>query len=305
MTDIILRPPTRHQIRAAKISSHIALEPPEQISFQHTVLCQTSMPYRNQGDNIREWERVQGNVYLRIEAGAAKHPGQNQWVKLGLPYGSKPRLVLMHLNAEALKQGTPLIEVEDSFTAFIRRIQDPLKLGKSGPNGEEFRAFKDQLTRLAVATVRLALSTEVRSFQVNSHIIDAFDLWLVKDERQRVFWPSIVRMNDRYFESLQKHAVPLDERALAALSNSPVALDLYAWLAQRLHRVSKKQFITWVSLKEQFGQGYSRMDNFKRMFRHNLMMVYLQYNAARVEEDDNGLTLYRSPPPIRKLLKRL
>ena len=66
-----------------------------------------------------------GNVYLRIEAGAAKHPGQNQWMKLGLPYGSKPRLVLMHLNAEALKQGTPLIEVEDSFTAFIRRIQDP------------------------------------------------------------------------------------------------------------------------------------------------------------------------------------
>jgi hypothetical protein len=96
-----LRPPTRHQIRAAKISSQITLEPPEQISFQHTVLCQTSMPYRNQGDNIREWERVQGNVYLRIEAGAAKHPGQNQWVKLGLPYGSKPRLVLMHLNAEA------------------------------------------------------------------------------------------------------------------------------------------------------------------------------------------------------------
>jgi len=78
MTDIILRPPTRHQIRAAKISSQITLEPPEQISFQHTVLCQTSMPYRNQGDNIREWERVQGNVYLRIEAGAAKHPGQNQ-----------------------------------------------------------------------------------------------------------------------------------------------------------------------------------------------------------------------------------
>ena len=94
MTDIILRPPTRHQIRAAKISSHIVLEPPEQISFQHTVLCQTSMPYRNQGDNIREWERVQGNVYLRIEAGAAKHPGQNQSgdsseLALGLPCKGK------------------------------------------------------------------------------------------------------------------------------------------------------------------------------------------------------------------------
>ena len=69
----------------------------------------------------------------------------------------------------SLKAGHAPIEVEDSFTAFIRRMRCPLKLGKSGPNGEEFRAFKDQLTRLAVATVRLALSTEVRSFQVNSH----------------------------------------------------------------------------------------------------------------------------------------
>ena len=32
MMDITLRPPTRHQIRAAKLSSQITLEPPEQIS---------------------------------------------------------------------------------------------------------------------------------------------------------------------------------------------------------------------------------------------------------------------------------
>jgi hypothetical protein len=63
MTDIILRPPTRHQIRAAKISSQITLEPPEQISFQHTVLCQTSMPYRNQGDNKQNLESLRRNHY--------------------------------------------------------------------------------------------------------------------------------------------------------------------------------------------------------------------------------------------------
>jgi hypothetical protein len=34
----------------------------------------------------------------------------------------------------------------------------------------------------------------------------------------------------QYFESLTKHAVPLDERAIAALANSPMALDVYAWL---------------------------------------------------------------------------
>jgi len=48
-----------------------------------------------------------------------------------------------------------------------------------------------------------------------------------------------------HFVSLQKHAVPLDERALAALSHSAMALDIYAWLAQRLHRVprGRPQFI--------------------------------------------------------------
>jgi len=37
--------------------------------------------------------------------------------------------------------------------------------------------------------------------------------------------------------SRQTHAVPLDERALAGLAHSSLALDIYAWLAQRLHRV--------------------------------------------------------------------
>jgi len=52
--------------------------------------------------------------------------------------------------------------------------------------------------------------------------------------------------------SLQKHAVPLDERALAGLAHSSLALDTYAWLAQRLHRVprGKPQLVPWASLKE-------------------------------------------------------
>jgi hypothetical protein len=39
-----------------------------------------------------------------------------------------------------------------------------------------------------------------------------------------------------------------------------MALDIYVWLAQRLHRVptSKPQFVDWDSLHEQFGQGFAR-----------------------------------------------
>jgi hypothetical protein len=89
---------------------------------------------------------------LLIEAGTALHPVTEVWIELGLPFGPKPRLILAHLNAEALRQGRPIIEVEDSLTAFVRRIQDPLGSGKSGPNGYEIGIFKDQLSRLATAT---------------------------------------------------------------------------------------------------------------------------------------------------------
>ncbi len=46
---------------------------------------------------MREWDRKQGGAVLRIEAGAAIDPRTGEFVKLGLPYGEKPRLVLIHL----------------------------------------------------------------------------------------------------------------------------------------------------------------------------------------------------------------
>jgi hypothetical protein len=294
-------PISRVERRAIHTSTQMALDPiPEQIAFQHTVLCQTSLPYRNQGDGVRRWERKQGNVSLLIEAGSAINPVTDEWVELGLPFGPKPRLILAYLNAEALKQGSPVIEVEESLTAFVRRIQDPLKAGKSGPNGYEIGVFKDQLSRLSTATIRLAVTAGERAVQVNSHIVEAFDLWFAKDERQRVLWPSTIRLDDKYFASLQKHAIPLDERALAALSHSAMALDIYTWLAHRLHRIppGKPQFISWVSLKEQFGQGYGRMNNFRARFLTALQQVICQYREVRLEESLRGITLFQSPPPV-------
>ena len=103
--------------RSLEASVSIATETLEQLAFQHTVLCQTCMPYRNPGDEIRVWDREQGDIALRIEAGVARHPETNRWVELGLPFGPKARLILAHLNAEALRIGSPEIEVERSLTA--------------------------------------------------------------------------------------------------------------------------------------------------------------------------------------------
>lgn len=266
----------------------------QRLAFQHTVLCQTGLPYRDPGDEVREWRREQGAVSLLLKAGEARNPVTRQWVSLGLPWGTKPRLILAHLNAEALRGGSPVIEVEASLSGFVKRIR-----GFDG--GREIRAFKDQLSRLSVAMVRLAMTHGERAFQINTQVVTAFELWPDLDERQRVLWPSTIRLSLDYFDSLQKHAVPLNEADLGALAHSAMALDLYAWLAQRLHRIDphKPAFIPWTALKDQFGPDYGRIRAFKAFFRSTLRTVLTRYQDARVELDDRGMTLRCSPPPVR------
>ena len=68
------------------------------ILFQHSVLCQTSLPYRDPGDDIRLWERRNGITLLEIQAGRAYDKTVDDFINVGLPHGPKPRLVLYHLN---------------------------------------------------------------------------------------------------------------------------------------------------------------------------------------------------------------
>lgn len=237
---------------------------------------------------------------LRIEAGSAIDPSTGNFVRLGLPYGEKPRLVLIHLATEAVRTSCPVVDVEESMTAFAR------SLGLE-TNGQQLRSLKDQLARLAAATVRLGVVEEGRAIQVNTQFVSAFDLWFPKQADQRVLWPSTVRLSEEYFQTLGKHAVPLDHRAIAALASSSLALDTYVWLAQRLHRVpvGKPQFIAWDNLHRQFGQGFHRIRDFRRNFLHTLQAVGAAYPAARLSADEGGVTLSHSPPPVAPRFQKL
>ena len=289
------------EFRRFEASLDIIENPAEEIAYQHTVFCQTCLPYK--AVSQRTWERRQGSVFLRVEAGAVRKPKDNEYIDVGLPFGSRPRLILAHLNRQAILYGSPKIEVEGSLTGFIRRVTP-----NNAPNTRDISRFKDQLTRFAAANIRMSVDlTSNRSYQVNTHIIRAMELWLQKDDRQRILWPAFVELSQEYFESLTKHAVPLDERAIAALSNSPMALDVYAWLAQRLCRVrsSKGQFIAWPLVHDQFGQGYARLRDFRRAFLEVLALVHDQYRRARVTVDERGLTLHESHPPVAGVVARL
>jgi hypothetical protein len=296
-----IQPLGRTKRRLVRSALEIEAEEPAGVAYQHTVLCQTCLPYRDPGDAVRLWKRRQGHVSLLIEAGRAVHPETDDWIELGLPYGPKPRLILAYLNREALRRNSPEVEVGDSLTAFVRRILASDREVRCDPNGREIRLFKDQLARLSAAVVRLGIVwDQQRASTVSLPLVERLDLWFPKDGQQRVLWPASVRLSPTYFESLQRHAVPLDERAIGALAHSAMGLDLYCWLAQRLHRVpiGRPQLVSWKALKDQFGQGYGRMRKFREVFREALGQVLGQYPGAEIELDERGMTLWHSPPPV-------
>ncbi len=295
-----LKPPTLTQQRVIEAASAGDTDEALSLLYQHSALCQTFLPYRDPGDDARTWERLNGNVHLEVLAGKAMHPIEERLLPVGLPFGPKARLVLMHINQQALLAQSPEIEVQDTLTSFVRRS---LKLDTGG---RTVRTVKDQLARLSAASIRLGLVKEGRAMTVNSQIVSAFDIWFPKDERQRVFWPSTVRLSLDYWESLKAHAVPLVESHIAALSHSGMALDVYAWLAQRLHRVptGKPALVSWPLLQAQFGQDYARLDQFRdRGFKPALKQVLALYRDARVEVDGRGLTLYQSKPVVLPRLR--
>lgn len=292
----------------------------QSILYQHSVFCQTCLPYRDPGNNVRVWERGNGKAHLQVLAGSALDPKEEHFVEVGLPFGPKSRLILMHINQRAILAQSPVIEVDDSLTQFVGRV---LSLDTGG---RTIRTVKDQLSRLAAASIRIGVVRDGQAITVNSNIVTAFNIWFPKDERQRVLWPSTVSLSHEYFQSLMAQAVPVDEEHIKPLSHNSMALDIYSWLAQRLHRipVEKPQCVSWLALHAQFGQGYNpeRLDKFRQVFREALGKVLAVYTAARVEDDEagparrhfrngkmlwreeavKGLKLFHSAPPVRKLL---
>jgi len=270
------------------------------LCYQHSIFCQMRLPYRNPGD-ASSWTRRQGDRILTIEAGHKTDPATGEDTPAEIPWGTKARLILAHVNGEALRQSSPEIEVGKTLYAFVKRIT------RCHANGREMKVFNDQLTNLGAATIyfkfRNDSPSEHRLQKRRCMVIAGVEVW-AKKGRSIYAWNSHLHLSHEYFESLKEHAVPLNEAALAELSQNAMALDVYAWLAERLHRIHPPTpaFIPWPGLQEQFGDGYQRMDNFKSRFAEVLKRVQAQYQRAQIELNGKGMIAHHSAPPVAKRL---
>ena len=92
----------------------------DDIAFLHAVLAQCALPYRD--PKARDYFRQNGRAGLIISAGYMIDPNTRAPALQGVPYGAKPRLLMLHLCTEAIRTQSPVIPVADSMTAFMRGL---------------------------------------------------------------------------------------------------------------------------------------------------------------------------------------
>ncbi len=288
---------TRQQWGLLIASDQIKLEQPDRLQFSHSVLCQVGMPRKS--TPLRSFERTNGNLSLLVEAG--KLWNGLSWTEQPLPYGAIPRLVMVHVSTEAVRTRSRVIDIGESMRQYL------LQLGlqvSGGPRGG-YTALRRQLQALAACHMTLGMTNGDRVSTIDAKPIKRFDAWILNglhDGSQRTLWPGELELSEDFFDTLTRHAVPLDYRALAALKHSALALDIYTWLAHRLQRVRDHRGtkVSWGNLKDQFGQDYGRSKDFKKSFRHALKQVCLVYPDANLRDVPGGLLLKPSHAPVRR-----
>jgi hypothetical protein len=284
---------TQSDLKLIEASAEIMSTPPdgEDMAFTHSVLCQVGLP-RSKFDG-REFMRQSGAAWINVQAGwldEGKGPVQQP-----VPYGPLPRLALAWISTQAVRTKDREIAIGSSASEFLRLLGKPTTGGVRG----SFTTLRKQMH--ALAACRLQLGFKGRTF--NGQPVEQFDAWLANRETgQQALWPGLLVLSDGYFNSLVENAVPLDNRALMALSDSALALDVYTWLAHRLHRIEGRGVtLHWKAIREQFAQEYKGKDpdkDFKKEFVPAIKKVLAVYPQAKVKPVTGGVLLLGSPPPI-------
>lgn len=293
--------PSQAENRLLDAAVEIYGSEPEDLKYLHVVLAQCGLPYRQQPSDTRFYEKQNGRATLILTPGVLLDPKTRKPVLQGIPYGAKPRLLLIHLCTQAKLQKSPEVDIGDSMSAFMRELGLSVSGGATGSIGR----FKDQLNRLAATRMQLLFQDDTKVSMVNaSSPIGQYDVWFPKNPDQRILWPTTVTLSPEFYISLMnENALPLDSRAIQGLQRSAMALDVYCWLAHRLCRIPDKQPvpISWGALQRQFGPDYADRYKFRQDFKEALTKVLAVYRVAKVEMGTNGvLQLRQSPPPVSR-----
>jgi hypothetical protein len=248
--------------------------------YAHPGLCLTVLPHREIPAG-KVWIRQTGYASLRV------HPFEGHDGRMrGVPYGPKARLILLYLMTEAVKTRSREVELGRSMRSWLNAMG--LSVG-----GKNYRTVADQADRIEHCLLSFQLSGQGGELTVKDSIIrGAFKPF------NNNAGDHTVELSEGFFQAVMRRPVPIAEGAVRMLADTCMPLDLYLWLAYRLHSLDRPTSIPWRALYTQFGAATQNIKHFKPRFQRDIRVATAVYPEAKVKLGDEGIILYPSPSPI-------
>jgi hypothetical protein len=277
---------TKHERLVIEAAYQVLSDDAEKMGFTYSGFALTSLPHKPQSDLV--WKRDGHNLTMLIESGRDR-AGK----PLGLPYGSYARFILLFLQSEAIRTGSREIELGRSMRVWLGSMG--LSIG-----GTTYKLVNEQARRISGCTLtffadRAGAQIKSKGGFVKTEITMAN---VVGD--QPSLWQDRVLLDEDFFRALREHPVPVSEAALRAIGPRSMVIDVYIWLAYRLHALRKDVEVGWPALYGQFGAGFGRLRRFRAHFVDCLGLAVAAYPEARVEVGEKSLILRPSRPSIAK-----
>ncbi|GAA0574339.1 replication protein RepA [Craurococcus roseus] len=257
--------------------------------FVHAGFAMTALPHKR--IEAAEWVRDGADIRLRIESGKTR-----DGAAAGVPFGYVARLILLYLQTEAIKTRSREVELGRSMHSWLKAMG--LNSG-----GKGYEAVREQSRRLSLCRLTFYRLGERGEAVLNGGFVREAILPGRGEGRgdagqQLPLWRETVVLDEVFYESLIRHPLPVRESAIRALSGRSMAIDLYIWLAYRLHHLARPTRVPWPALYRQFGAGFAQPRQFRAHAREALALALAAYPEARVGVEDDALTLMPSPAPV-------
>ena len=272
-----------------------ALFGPSPVGFHHSVMMMCFLPQKRLPPGERAYATRHGRAALSVEAGSLANPENvGEIRRCAVPFGSRARMVVPYVNACAVRNRGPEVDLGRSLRDFLGR------LGISF-DGRRGKAVAEQVEAVAAASIVLGQWAGDRAVTSAGRIANQVTFWMARDAAERLVWEPSMRLSDDYYAALAERPVPVDMRHLAKLARSPRRMDLYAWLAYRTARIpaGREVHVPVESLRAVFAPDIAaRPRLFRQRLAADLRAVAAVYRDFRVRLEGDRLVLARSRPPV-------
>jgi hypothetical protein len=277
---------TKHERMVIEAAYQVLSDDAEKMGFTYSGFALTSLPHKPQSELT--WKRDGHNLTMLIQSGVDR-AGK----PLGLPYGSYARFILLFLQSEAIRTGSREIELGRSMRVWLGSMG--LSIG-----GMTYKKVNEQARRISGCS--LTFYADRSGAQIKSRggfVKTEITMYNVVGD-QPGLWQDRVLLDEDFFRALHEHPVPVSESALRAIGPRSMVIDVYIWLAYRLHALRKDVEVGWPALYSQFGAGFGTIRRFRQHFIECLGLALAAYPEARVEVRERRLILRPSRPAIAK-----